>query len=133
MKSYLTTLTDKLIAIEKISHRINKEKQDLVSELQYFYPIFITWASTEKELGPILQCTASAIEKTANVQNNIILSYSNTIGNPIKEFVAYVEVVQETLQKRETYQSAYETSMEELSKRKTEKNKVPNLIFAASN
>ncbi|KAI4460482.1 sorting nexin-4 [Holotrichia oblita] len=124
MKAYLTTLTDKLIAIEKISHRINKEKQDLVSELQYFYPIFITWASTEKELGSILQCTASAIEKTANVQNNIILSYSNTIGNPIKEFVAYVEVVQETLQKRETYQSAYESSMEELSKKKTEKNKL---------
>ncbi|KAI4460456.1 sorting nexin-4 [Holotrichia oblita] len=128
MKAYLTTLTDKLIAIEKISHRINKEKQDLVSELQYFYPIFITWASTEKELGSILQCTASAIEKTANVQNNIILSYSNTIGNPIKEFVAYVEVVQETLQKRETYQSAYESSMEELSKKKTEKNKV-KIVF----
>lgn len=124
MKTYLTTLTDKLIAIEKISHRINKEKQELVSELQYFYPIFITWATTEKELALILQCTASAIEKTANVQNNIILSYSNTIGNPIKEFVAYIEVVQETLQKRETYQSAYESSMEELSKKKTEKNKL---------
>lgn len=127
----MNTLTDKLVAIEKISHRINKEKQELVSELQYFYPIFLTWASTEKDLGNILQCTAAAIEKTANVQNNIIMSYSNTIGNPIKEFVAFIEVVQETLTKRETYQSVYESSIEELSKKKTEKNKVGLYILHA--
>ena len=124
MKTYLNTLTDKLVSVERISNRVNKERVDMISELQYFYPIFTSWAATEPELANILQNIGHAVESTTHSQNDIISSYPNTIGNPIREFVNYIEVVQETLQKRETYQSIYETSIEELSRKKTQKDKV---------
>lgn len=124
VKSYLNTLTEKLIFIEKISNRINKERQDLVSEMNYFYPIFNMWASNEPQLASFLQNIGSATEKDASAQTTLISSYVNVLGNPIKDFLSYIEVVQETVNKRDVYQNVYDVSMEELYKRRNEKDKV---------
>ncbi|XP_017775961.1 PREDICTED: sorting nexin-7-like [Nicrophorus vespilloides] len=124
IKTYLTLLTEKINSVEKISSRINKERVELASELQYFYPIFITWSATEPELAKLLQSTASAIEKTMVAQNGVVANYQATVATPIKDFTAYVEVVQEALQKRESYQAVYEHSLDELNKKRTEKEKL---------
>lgn len=123
VKSYLNTLIEKLVCIEKISNRINKERQDLVSEMNYFYPIFNMWASNEPQLCSILQSIGSAIERDAAAQTALIASYANVLGNPVKDFLAYVEVVQETVNKREVYQNVFDVSIEELYKRRHEKDK----------
>ncbi|XP_022917653.1 sorting nexin-7-like [Onthophagus taurus] len=124
MKTYLNNLTEKLTTVERIANRINKEEQDLVLEMQFFYPIFTTWAATEPELNVLLQSTASALEKSTNAQNVLISAYPSIVGNPIKDFLTYIDVVQETLQKRESFQSVYEAAIEELSRKKTEKDKL---------
>lgn len=124
MKDYLSILAEKLISIEKISSRINKEHHDFVIELQGFYPIFTNWSVSEPELAIILHNISSAIEKSTYAQSAMISSYSNTVGNPIREFIMYIDVVKDTLHKRETYQHVYETSMEELTKKRTEKDQV---------
>lgn len=124
MKTYLSTLTEKLTNIEKISNRINKERQELVNAMNYFYPIFNMWASNEPQLANYLQCIASSVEKDAAAQNALIACYANVMGNPVKDFLSYVEVVQETVNKREIYQNIFDVSIEELTKRRNEKDKV---------
>lgn len=123
-KAYLSTLYEKLTSIEKISSRINKERQDLVHELNNFYPIFNIWALSEPHLAPYLKGIAHAIESSTLAQSNLIFSYSTSLGNPVKEFLIYVSVVQDTLKKREAYQCVYENSLTELTKRHTEKDQV---------
>lgn len=123
-KSYLSTLTDKLSSIERISYRINKERQDLISDINNFYPIFTMWSANEPELAVTLENISHAIERSTAAQGALVHSYPNTMTNPIKDFLQYIEVVQETLRKRESYQSAYECSLEELNKRHGEKDKL---------
>lgn len=123
-KSYLATLSEKLVGFEKISSRINKERNEFVCELNSYYPVFVHWAGSEPDLSGLLQNIGGAIEKCASAQNALLCSYSNTVANPIKDFLAYVDVVQETLRKRESYQYAYEMSIEELNKRHNEKDKL---------
>lgn len=123
-KAYLTTLSEKLSSIEKISSRINKERYEHVSELNSYHPIFTTWGTSEPELSETLQNVGNALERSSAAQNALVQSYCNTIGNPIKDFLTYIDVVQETLRKRESYQYAYEVSMDELNKRHSEKDKL---------
>ncbi|CAG9829286.1 unnamed protein product [Diabrotica balteata] len=123
-KAYLTTLSEKLSSIEKISSRINKERCEYVSELNSYHPIFTTWATSEPELSEMLQNIGSAMERSSAAQNALVQSYSNTVGNPIKDFLSYIDIAQETLRKRESYQYAYEVSVEDLNKRHSEKDKL---------
>lgn len=123
-KDYLNVLSEKLISIERIASRINKERHDFVIELQGFYPLFSNWSMSEAELALILQNIASAIEKCTFAQSAMICNYSNTVTNPIKEFLMYIDVVKDTLHKREVFQQFYETSLDELTKKRTEKDQV---------
>lgn len=123
-RSYIHNLSEKLITIEKISSRINKERQDLVTELNSYYPIFNCWASQEPHLAAMLQSIANALEKSATAQSMVIFNYSSVIGTPIKEFLQYIDVIHETLNKRDAYQNAFDNSIDELSKRRSEKDKL---------
>lgn len=128
-KSYVATLSEKLVAMEKISSRINKERVELVGELTHFYPIFASWSGSETQLAPLLLGISHALEKCTAAQSGMISNYSSAVASPIKEFLQYVEVVHETLHKRDAYQSAFDSSNEELTKRRLEKDKVWKLTF----
>lgn len=95
-----------------------------MAELNQYQPIFTIWSSTEPQLADILLNIGSAIERNSAAQSALIHSYATTIGTPIKDYLAYIDIVQETLKKREAYQYAYESSIEELNKRHNEKDKV---------
>ncbi|EFA09917.2 sorting nexin-30 [Tribolium castaneum] len=123
-KSYLTVLSEKLSSIEKISSRINKERIDFIVELNSYHPIFTTWATSEPELAALLQNIGCAVERNTAAQNMLVQSYPTVIGNPIRDFLTYIDVVQDTIKKREAYQCAYENSLEELNKRHSEKDKL---------
>lgn len=72
----------------------------------------------------MLENIGNAHERSVSAQSALVHSYNSSLGTPMKEFLQYVEVVQEALKKRETYQYTYETSMEELNKKHFEKDKV---------
>lgn len=95
-----------------------------MTELNQYQPIFTVWATSEPELGDILLNIGAAIERNSAAQSAVVHSYTTTIGNPIKDYLAYIEIVQETLKKREAYQYTYESSIDELNKRHNEKDKV---------
>lgn len=82
------------------------------------------WAANEPQLSNYLQCIGISIEKDAAAQNSLISCYANVMGNPVKDFLSFVEVVQETVNKREVYQNIFDASVEELSKRRIEKDRV---------
>lgn len=119
------------MAIEKISSRINKEQQELSSEINQLHPVFSTWATQEPHLDVMLKSVGGALEKCASSQNTLSSTYSSTVGNPIKDFLHYIDVVYDTLSKRDCYQNALDSSVEELSKRRMEKDKV-NIFISAS-
>ncbi|CAG9856205.1 unnamed protein product [Phyllotreta striolata] len=123
-KAYLGALSEKLASIERISGRVNKERSEYVTELNNFHPIFTTWATSEPHLAELLSQIGGATERSSAAQSALIHAYGNTMGNPIREFLSYIEVAQETLKKREFYQYSYETSVEELNKRHFEKDKL---------
>nr|CAH7720918.1 unnamed protein product [Callosobruchus chinensis] len=125
-RNYLTALTEKLVSFEKISSRTNKERTDFVSELNNYHPILTTWAATEPEpqLKEVLENMGAALERSAAAQNALVHSYISTVGQPIRDFLQYIDVVQETIRKREAYQYQYETSIDELNKKHSEKDKL---------
>ncbi|KAK9886027.1 hypothetical protein WA026_014813 [Henosepilachna vigintioctopunctata] len=124
MKTYLLVLSEKLNCVLKISSRIIKERSEFITELNNFHPIFTTWATSEPELAVILQGIGHALERTASSQSILVQNYHSTMGNPMKDFLSYIDVVQDTLRKRESYQHAYENSMEELNKKHNQKDKL---------
>lgn len=124
MRDYLNILSDKLGTVEKISFRINKERHDFVEELYLFYPTFMTWSTCEPELASILQSIGNAYEKCTFAKSFMISTYPNVVANPVKEFLLYIDCVKDTLHKREVYQHVYENSLDELNKRRTEKDQV---------
>nr|AEE61941.1 unknown [Dendroctonus ponderosae] len=124
VKNYLAMLTEKLSSLEKISGRINKDRSDLISEINNFHPIFIRWSASEPQICSTLENIGNALERSSAAQSALVHSYNNSMGAPIKEFLQYIDVVQEVLRKREAFQCDYETSLEELHKRHSEKDKL---------
>lgn len=100
---------------------------EYVNELNNYHAILSSWARSEPELCDFLQLIGRALEHSAAAQNALVQNYINVIGNPVKDLVSYVEVVQDTIKKRESYHYAYESSLDELNKRHAEKDKVSEI------
>ncbi|KAL3268087.1 hypothetical protein HHI36_007214 [Cryptolaemus montrouzieri] len=124
MKTYLAVLYEKLHSVEKISNRIIKERTEFVTELNNFHPIFTNWATSEPELSGILQGIGHALERMSSSQNILVQNYHTIMGNPMRDFLNYIDVVQDTLRKRESHQQAYENAIEELNKKHCQKDKL---------
>lgn len=79
---------------------------------------------SEPELAPILNSMALAIEKNSNANNELVTQQTSVLNTPIKEFLMYIECVKEVLSKRDSYQIVYENSVDELTKKRNEKENV---------
>ncbi|XP_058790693.1 sorting nexin-30-like [Phymastichus coffea] len=119
-RDYCTSLSEKLITVDKISRRIQKERQDYLMELNQFHPIFTQWASTEPELETILQAIASAIEGNTSAHQKLL----DSTVNDEREYVAYVDAVKDALNRRDAIQMDYELTAEDLNKRRAEREQI---------
>nr|CAD7572908.1 unnamed protein product [Timema californicum] len=124
VREYVTMLGEKLSSIDKISQRIHKERQDYLYELHQLHPIFTLWSASEPELNPVLLALASAGERSAQAQHQVLATYTPIIVQPLKEYLLYVEAVKETLTRRDSVQIEYELTVEELNKRRLEKDQL---------
>nr|CAD7599503.1 unnamed protein product [Timema genevievae] len=124
VREYVTMLGEKLSSIDKISQRIHKERQDYLYELHQLHPIFTLWSASEPELNPVLLALASAGERSAQAQHQVLVTYTPIIVQPLKEYLLYVEAVKETLTRRDSVQIEYELTQEELNKRRLEKDQL---------
>ncbi|XP_033223633.1 sorting nexin-30-like [Belonocnema kinseyi] len=122
IREYCFSLSEKLATMDKISHRIYKERQDYLMELHQLHPIFTLWATTEPELAPILLAMAKAIETNAHAHQKLL----DSVPCEEKEYVAYIESVKDALNRRDTMQVEYEMTVDDLAKRRLEKDQLAN-------
>lgn len=128
IKTSLHCLHENLSLIEKISSRMNKEKHNLVNELNNLHPVFSSWASLDTQFSGVLCNIGKAIETSSKAENSLAFDYPVILVHPIKELLAYIDVVQEALKKREMCQQTYQTSLSELNRRQNEKEKVKCIL-----
>lgn len=78
------------------------------------------WASSEPELARTLEAVAGAIESNAAAQQTLV----DSAMNEEREYVTYVDAVKDALTRRDAMQIEYEMTVEELTKRRTEREQV---------
>lgn len=100
-------------------------RTDYLIELHQMHPIFTQWANNEPELESILMAIAKAIEYNAVAHQNLL----DTVTNEEREYIAYIDSVKDALSRRDTMQIEYELTVEELSKRRLEKDQVNSKRF----
>lgn len=84
------------------------------------HPIFNQWSTSEPELAPLLLAMAKASESNGLAHQKLV----ENIPNDEREYIAYIESVKDALARRDTMQIEYELTVEELSKRRSEKDQV---------
>ncbi|KAJ8668156.1 hypothetical protein QAD02_009819 [Eretmocerus hayati] len=120
VKDYCMALGEKLSMIDKINRRIYKERQDYLFELHQLHPVFTLWATSEPELAKTLKAVAGAIESNAAAVQNLLRSNMSHE----REYITYVDAVKEALTRRDCMQIEYEMTVEELKKRRTERDQI---------
>nr|XP_012135954.1 PREDICTED: sorting nexin-30-like isoform X2 [Megachile rotundata] len=117
IREYCIALSEKLATIDKINHRIQKDRQDYLVELHQLHPIFTLWATSEPELAPILLAIAKAIECNAVAHQKLL----ENVPNEEREYISYIDAVKGALSRRDSMQIEYEMTIEDLAKKKLEK------------
>ncbi|KAJ1522132.1 hypothetical protein ONE63_002443 [Megalurothrips usitatus] len=127
VRDYAITLGEKLGQFEKVGRRLFKERQAYEAELNQFQQIFTLWATSEPELSPLLKAIASAVERNTEAQQKALLdTFSPNFEQPLKEYLLYVDAVKEALQRRDAVQIEYELAVDELNKKRNEKEQLVN-------
>ncbi|XP_060830574.1 sorting nexin-30-like [Bombus pascuorum] len=128
IRDYCTALSEKLATVDKINHRIHKERQDYLLELHQLHPIFTLWATSEPELAPFLLAIAKAIEYNAVAHQKLL----ENVTNEEREYISYVDAVRNALSRRDSMQIEYEMTVEELAKKRLEKDQLMGLTSGNS-
>uniref|UniRef100_A0A1B6EAX1 PX domain-containing protein n=2 Tax=Clastoptera arizonana TaxID=38151 RepID=A0A1B6EAX1_9HEMI len=123
IEEYVNVLTYKLSNLVRIGDRIYKERKDYCEELQQLKPVLLNWAKIESYLHSPLHCIATMIETcSTSLHINLIQQFHSNFSQPIKEYELYIDAVKEALNRRDALQLDYELSVEEMGKKKIERN-----------
>ncbi|XP_053989310.1 sorting nexin-30-like [Hylaeus volcanicus] len=128
IRDYCTALSEKLGTIDKINHCIHKERQDYLLELHQLHPIFTLWATSEPELAPILLAIAKAIECNAVAHQKLL----ENVPNEEREYISYIDAVKSALSRRDSMQIKYELIVEDLAKKRLEKDQLMGVTSGAT-
>lgn len=71
-------------------------------------------------MNPILIAIAKAVENNATANQTVLDSFPDEI----REYLAYIDAVRDTLSRRDTMQIEYELTVDELAKKRQEKDQV---------
>ncbi|OAD60077.1 Sorting nexin-30 [Eufriesea mexicana] len=102
IRDYCTALSEKLAIVDKINHRIHKERQ---------------------ELAPFLLAIAKAIECNAMAHQKLL----ENVPNEEREYISYVDAVKNALSRRDSMQIEYEMTVEVMAKKRLEKDQLMGL------
>ena len=84
------------------------------------HPIFTLWAASEPELAKTLQAVAHAVESNTAAHQKLL----DSAGHEEREYITYIDAVKDALTRRDAMQIEYEMTVEELTKRRTEREQV---------
>ncbi|XP_064605914.1 sorting nexin-30-like [Liolophura sinensis] len=121
MQEYILTFSDKLGVLERISQRIVKEQTDYLMDLYSWGPVYTLWSNSEEKLTPALLSMSHTLEKCSAALKDLIDSTDDCLTQPLKEYILYTEAVKTVLRRRDAIQMEYDMTVEELNKRKDER------------
>ncbi|KAJ8306509.1 hypothetical protein KUTeg_017054, partial [Tegillarca granosa] len=124
MHDYVQSFMDKLGVLERIAARVSKEQTEYLTDLSDWGPIFTLWSNSEDQLVTSLLAMSSTVEKCCEALKEVIESTDDHFTQPLKEYVLYCEAIKAVLRKRDAIQSEYDLTIEELNKKKDEKESV---------
>ncbi|KAK6639818.1 hypothetical protein RUM43_008093 [Polyplax serrata] len=122
LNEYLTILPEKLSHLCKISQRIYKERTEEAADLAELKSVFQYWAGSESDLTDPLCEMASAIDKVRQSVESELLNTENLfLFQPIKDYLLYIVAIKETLERRDNVEINYLHQLDNLEKKKQEK------------
>ncbi|KAL1138402.1 hypothetical protein AAG570_008466 [Ranatra chinensis] len=125
VRQYVNCLSQKLSNIHSIAIRVNKERVDLVYDLEDAKKALRVWSNHEPKLSVIINAIQEAVTCEISLQNtHFIQNCSKQLQQPLEEYVIYVDAVKEALARRDSIQIAFETAIEENNRKKSEKDEL---------
>ncbi|XP_071851145.1 sorting nexin-7-like isoform X2 [Apostichopus japonicus] len=124
MGEYVHTFGDKMGSVDRISQRILKEQIVYQEDLTNYGPAYRLWSDWEVDLSDILNAFASSIDKCAKSMETLIQGQELYFVPLIKEYMLYAESVKTVLKKRDLFQVEYELAVEEITRKKNEREQV---------
>ncbi|XP_074640780.1 sorting nexin-30-like [Tubulanus polymorphus] len=124
MNTYISGFGEKLGTIDRISQRIAKEQTEYAADLKEFGPMFTLWSGSEDKLNGALAAMAKAVDVNLKALKDVIASTDAEICQPIKEYILYSDAIKAVLRRRDAIQMEYELTIEELNRKKDERDHV---------
>ncbi|XP_071496918.1 sorting nexin-30-like [Diadema antillarum] len=124
MGEYVQMLGEKLGSIDRISQRILNESKEYVGELKTYSPAFRLWGNSESTLSGPLGNIADAVESCSKSVEEMNTFQETEFTPLVKEYILYAESIKSVLKKRDQFQMEHELAMEELNKKKNEREQV---------
>ncbi|KAL4235756.1 Sorting nexin-30 [Mactra antiquata] len=121
MHEYIQAFGEKLGSIDRITQRIVKEEGEFHADLQEWGPIYTLWANSEDLLVNALLTMSKAVETSSLALKELIDATDDHFSQPLKEYILYAESIKAVLRRRDAIQSEYEMTLDELNKRKDER------------
>ncbi|KAK3800106.1 hypothetical protein RRG08_015072 [Elysia crispata] len=121
MHDYITLLSDKLGVMDRIAQRVAKEQNDYMAELLEWGPCYTLWANAEDQLAGALLTMSKALDECVRTIKELIDATDNRFAQPIKEYLLYTECIKNVLRRRDAIQNEYDSVIEEIGRRKEEK------------
>ncbi|XP_041359259.1 sorting nexin-30-like [Gigantopelta aegis] len=124
MHDYVNTFSDKVAVMDRISSRILKEQTDYLSELNEWGPVYTLWSNSEDQLSSSLLCMSKTIDKCCHALKEVIDSTDDQLTQPLREYILYSECIKAVLRRRDAMQMEYDMIVDELNKKKEEREQV---------
>ncbi|XP_053395624.1 sorting nexin-30-like [Mercenaria mercenaria] len=121
MHEYMQAFGEKLASIDRITQRIVKEQTDFHTDLLEWGPIYTLWANSEDQLVNALLTMSKTVDVCSEALKDLIDATDDNFSQPLKEYILYSEAIKAVLRRRDAIQSQYEETLDELNKRKDER------------
>ncbi|XP_035827474.1 sorting nexin-30 isoform X2 [Aplysia californica] len=124
MHDYMTLLQDKLGVMDRIAQRVAKEQNDYMAELLEWGPCYTLWANSEDHLTGALLTMSKSVDECLKYVKELIDDTDTRFAQPLKEYLLYSECIKTVLRRRDAIQNEYDMVVDELAKRKDDKDNI---------
>ncbi|XP_071953886.1 sorting nexin-7-like isoform X3 [Antedon mediterranea] len=121
MADYVDQFGQKMASVDRISQRIFKEQIEYQSDIESFAPAFELWSDSETDVSDILHSIATCLEKCAETTKTENVTQMDEFAPVSKEYVLYADAMKNVLKKRDAIQMEYEQCLDELNRKKNER------------
>uniref|UniRef100_A0A2D4PTF3 PX domain-containing protein n=1 Tax=Micrurus surinamensis TaxID=129470 RepID=A0A2D4PTF3_MICSU len=128
MSDYMDVFNQKINLLNKISHRVYKEKKDYFNEMKEFGPIHTLWSASEEDLEDTLKGMATGIDQCCKAADKWMAALSESFFPVIHEYLLYNEILMGVLKRRDQIQAELDSKTDAMYNKKAENGLLPEEI-----